>query len=317
MCRMSWVEKALSKRNIRIEGTEINGGDVLVKYVPLFNRETDEAIMSDNDVNRAAAGEKEKTLDSILARFDRAAVAFSGGTDSAYLLFRALTVLGKDCVLAVTVRSELVNPAAVKEAVSLTEKLGVKHMVLDMDLLSLSAVANNLRNRCYYCKKAMYKEMRSAAAEQGRPVILDGSHAGDQFAERPGMHALAELEVHSPLREAALDKKEIRVLSREAGLPTWKKPAEACFASRFPYGDLLTAEKIRKVAEAEDFLRRIGLANEMRVRCHGQLARIEADIKEFQVILSRRGEIESCFRNLGFRYITLDLEGFASGSMDR
>ncbi|OPL10380.1 MAG: hypothetical protein AVO34_10880 [Firmicutes bacterium ML8_F2] len=271
----------------------------------------------DNEREQLVIGEKEKRLDSILGKFDRVAVAFSGGMDSTYLLFRALIVLGRGNVLAVTIKSELTGQAAVEEAAALAEKLGVEHQVLDLHLLSITAIGNNERNRCYYCKKTIYAKMLAAVIERGWSILLDGSHVGDRFEERPGMRAITELNIRCPLQEAALDKKEIRALSWKAGLPTWDKPAEACFASRFPYGELLTTEKIWKVAEAEAFLRRMGMENEMRVRCHGQLARIEVDIKDFPVVLSRRRDIVSYFRNLGYLYVTLGLEGFSSGSMDR
>ncbi|MDY6826228.1 MAG: ATP-dependent sacrificial sulfur transferase LarE [Bacillota bacterium] len=273
--------------------------------------------MMGNEMGHPVASEKEKRLDSILGGFDRVAVAFSGGTDSTYLLYRALTVLGRGNVLAVTVSTELTGQAAVEGAVSLAEKLGAEHLVLNLNILSLPAIEKNERNRCYYCKKTIYVKMLAAIAERGRHVLLDGSHSGDRFEERPGMLALDELNIRRPLQEAALDKQEIRLLSRDSGLPTWDKPAEACFASRFPYGHSLTADEIRKVAEAEAFLRRIGLVNEMRVRCHGQLARIEVNITGFQIVLSRRSDIVSYFRNLGYFYVTLDLEGFSPGSMDR
>ncbi|MFO8191275.1 MAG: ATP-dependent sacrificial sulfur transferase LarE [Bacillota bacterium] len=271
----------------------------------------------DNEREQPVIGEKGKRLDSILGGFDRVAVAFSGGMDSTYLLFRAFTVLGRENVLAMTIKSELTGQVAVEGAAALAEKLGVEHQVLELHLLSVPAIGNNERNRCYYCKKAMYAGMLAAGAKRGRPALLDGSHAGDRFEERPGMRALTDLNIRRPLQEATLDKQEIRALSRESGLPTWNKPAEACFASRFPYGDLLTTEKIWKVAEAEAFLRRMGLENEIRVRCHGQLARIEVNITDFYAVLSRRRDIVNYFRNLGYLYVTLDLEGFSSGSMDR
>ncbi len=260
---------------------------------------------------------KEQALEQRLRKHASAAVAFSGGGDSTYLLFKAAEVLGADRVLAFTVASKLTIPGEAKTAQKAAERMNVAHRLLEVNLLSDPELRGNSPERCYICKKRIYGELLRLAKENRCEAVLDGSNADDTGEYRPGLRALRELNVSSPLLEAQLGKEEIRYLSKQVGLSTWNKPSAACLASRIPYGEELNPEKLEKIAAAEKFLRQVGVVNNLRVRCHGTLARIEVDRNSFDLLQKRSEEIIKKFRALGFTYITLDLDGFQSGSMDR
>lgn len=262
-------------------------------------------------------GEKVNELEKILSGCGRAAIAFSGGVDSAYLLWKSILVLGREQVLAVTIRSGLEDSGEIEAAAELAQSLQVEHVLADCDILADPLFRSNPPRRCYHCKKLMFKALQALARDRGIPVVLDGSNADDPADHRPGLEALREMGVRSPLLEAALSKAEIRQLARLAGLPVWNKPSQACLASRFPYGEEISARKLKAVSGAEKYLREIGVCGDLRVRAHGNLARIEATGVDADLIWAKRAAVSGKLRELGFLYITCDLCGFQSGSMNR
>lgn len=267
------------------------------------------------DLNRAL--KKERQLERLLSGFETALVAFSGGVDSAYLLYEALKVIGREKVLAVTVSSVLIRPEEIEEAAALARKLQAEHLVLDLNLLENEKISDNPPERCYFCKKLIYTKLLEVASLRDYGKVLDGSNADDLTDHRPGIRALEELDIPSPLLETSLGKNEIRLLAEQAGLPVWDKPAAACLASRIPYGDKITGHKLKQVAEAESFLRQLGVKQDLRVRCHGDLARIEVNKTDLDGLLTQRDSVVAKLLELGFIYITIDLKGFESGSMNR
>ncbi len=268
-----------------------------------------------NDQAKAAC--KEQHLEKLLGKYDSALIAYSGGVDSTYLLYKAAEIIGRDNIVAVTVDSELALPEEVEKARQLAESLNLKISILKLDLLAVEAIKKNDPQRCYSCKKLIYSELLRLAANNKLPVIMDGTNADDPGEHRPGLRALKELGVVSPLLEGGLVKEEIRLLSRKAGLVTWDKPAAPCLATRFPYGKQITAEGLQKIALAESFLRELGVTNNLRVRCHDNLARVEVDQQDFSLIINQRKIVLEKLKAFGFTYVTLDLGGFSSGSMDR
>lgn len=259
---------------------------------------------------------KEQLLVEKIKAYDSALIAFSGGVDSTYLLYKTIQVLGSR-VLAVTVHSQLHTVEEADLAEKLARSLGAKHLVAALDLLALPEVVNNLPERCYSCKKQIFGRLKDIASERGFETVFEGTNADDSADDRPGLRALKELGVQSPLHDAGLTKDEIRLLSKNAGLETWLKPSAACLATRFPRGEQITSGCLKKVADAESFLRKLGLKGDLRVRVHGgNLARIEISDKDKDLIYRHDKDIISGLRKLGFSYTTLDLEGFRSGSMN-
>ena len=241
-------------------------------------------------------------------------VAYSGGADSTFLLWVALDVLGEK-VLAATAKSPI-HPASESAAAGeMARRLGAEHIFIETRELDEPEFARNPPERCYLCKRRLFARLRELAEEHGLKEVVEGSNRDDLGEHRPGLKALRELRIRSPLAEAGLTKAEIRVLSRKMGLPTWDKPAQACLATRFPYGELLTPEKLRRVEEAEEFLRSLGLG-QLRVRSHGLLARIEVSREEMPRLLDEAGSVVEELKKLGYTYIALDLEGYRTGSMD-
>ncbi len=260
--------------------------------------------------------EKYRRLMQILEAMGGVVVAYSGGVDSSLLLKVSVDVLG-DRALAVTAESETYPAREGAEAIELARRLGARHRVIHTEELAIQHFADNPPERCYYCKTELFEKLLGIAREEGLAAVADGSNVDDADDYRPGMRAAAELGVRSPLREAGLTKADIRELSKELGLTTWNKPSFACLASRFPYGDQITAGKLQQVAAAETLLRGLQLA-QARVRHHGDIARIEVDPSEFELITepSNRTCIVAELRRLGYVYVTLDLRGYQTGSMN-
>lgn len=258
--------------------------------------------------------EKEKKLAALLEKCMPLAVAFSGGVDSTYLLHEAVKA-GKEKVTALIMKTPSVPERELDEAVTFCKSRGISFFVLPADPFSVAGFRENGRDRCYICKHFLFSALLEKAKEEGIPFVTDGTNADDRKEFRPGLKALKELDIRSPLAEAGLTKKEIRELSEKEGLPTWNKPSFSCLATRFPYGEELTVEKLRRTEAAENLLAELGFT-QRRVRVHGNLARIEVLPAEIPLLLERRDMISSRLEELGFLYTTVDLKGFRSGSMD-
>lgn len=258
--------------------------------------------------------EKEKKLAVLLEKCMPLAVAFSGGVDSTYLLHEAVKA-GKEKVTALIMKTPSVPERELDEAVAFCKSRGISFFVLPADPFSAAGFRENGRDRCYICKHFLFSALLEKAKEEGIPFVADGTNADDRKEFRPGLRALKELDIRSPLAEAGLTKKEIRELSEKEGLSTWNKPSFSCLATRFPYGEELTVEKLRRTEAAENLLAELGFT-QRRVRVHGNLARIEVLPVEIPLLLERRDMISSRLEELGFLYTTVDLKGFRSGSMD-
>ncbi len=259
---------------------------------------------------------KYEKLKNILQEMGGVLVAFSGGVDSTFLLKTAHEVLGKN-VLAVIASSETYPPKEKEEAIRLAQKFSIRYKVIETKELESSDFANNPPERCYFCKKELFSKLKDIAEAEGISYILDGSNYEDKADFRPGMRAGEELGIRSPLKEAHLGKSEIRQLSKRSSLSTWNKPSLACLSSRFPYYTKIETKNLKKVAQAEEFLRKLGFV-QVRVRHHGQIARIEIEPSEFPKITEKkiREAVVKSFKKFGYIYIALDLAGFRSGSMN-
>ena len=260
--------------------------------------------------------EKYEDLKKYLQGFDSLAVAFSGGVDSTFLLAAAKEVLGEKFI-AVTLLSGFVPENEVKEATLFASALGVQHEFIRVDELSIPGVAENPPDRCYFCKKALFTQIKALAEKMEIQQVVDGSNLDDERDYRPGMLALAELEIKSPLRIARLTKEDIRALSQMLNLPTWDKPSFACLASRIPYGEPITKEKLAMIEKAELFLMTLGF-KQLRVRCHDRLARIEVPEEDIPVLLNSemRKKIDDAFAKIGFTYTAIDIKGYRTGSLN-
>jgi uncharacterized protein len=261
--------------------------------------------------------EKCAKLERFLCVFDRIGVAFSGGVDSTFVAWFAWKELRRP-VTAFFVNTCFISLRERENAFRMADHLGLNLDVIEFDPLEIEAVRNNPVDRCYFCKREVFGRICRRAHELGCSVVVDGSHAGDTEGFRPGKRALAEWNVLSPLALAGLDKDEIRSLSRRAGLPNWDRPSQSCLATRIPYETPLTFDTLKRIEKAEDFLHDLGCA-QVRVRCHGDLARIEVPPDDFAVLLAPGNAdiIVRRFLRLGFARVTLDLAGFRSGTWDK
>jgi len=255
-------------------------------------------------------------LEEMIGRCSSAVVAFSGGVDSTFLLAVARDVLG-DEVTALTVSSAFMPRHEREEASEIAGLAGARHVVLEIDMAEIDGFEENPADRCYRCKRRLFSVMKEYAAKNGIECVMDASNADDTADYRPGMKALRELEVMSPMLEAGLSKDEIRGLSRERGLPSWDKPSMACLASRIPYGERITPEKLAQVDDGERFLRSLGFGV-CRVRHHGDIARVEVNGDGFDMICRPdvRRRIAEKLREIGFGYVTVDLLGYRMGSLN-
>jgi uncharacterized protein len=258
--------------------------------------------------------EKLDALKSILMEMESVLVAYSGGVDSSLLLKVAHDVLG-DRALAVLGASPTIPLYEQEDAQSLAREIGVKLVILDKHELDDPEFVENTSDRCYFCKAGICEELFAYAESHGYGYVVDGSNADDVGDYRPGSRAAKEYGMRSPLQEIGLTKAEIRALARDMGLPNWDKPSSACLVSRIPYGEPLSQAILQQIGEAELFLRDLGL-RELRVRHHGSIARIEVPLKDFNLLFTHREQIITTLISLGYNYVTLDLAGFRSGSMN-
>ncbi len=262
------------------------------------------------------AEEKLSKLKEVVSKLESVVVAFSGGVDSTLVAKVCYDTL-KDNSMAVTARSETYPDFEFKESQELAREIGIKHMVVDTSELAIEGFADNPPDRCYFCKTELFEKLNEIAGQHGFLHVADGANLDDAKEFRPGLKASKELNVRSPLKESGMTKKDVREVSKMLNLPNWNKPAYACMSSRFPYGQSITEEKLKMVSEAEKYLRNLGL-EQFRVRHHETIARIEALPEDIHILTSSptREELFCKFKEIGFTYVTLDLEGYRSGSMN-
>lgn len=268
------------------------------------------------DVSMDHLHEKYNNLIELLKSLENVAVAFSGGVDSTFLLYAAKEALGTN-VLAVTARSYSFPQRELTEAKTYAFSIGTEHIIVDSEELDIDGFSANPKNRCYLCKTELFTKIREIAQERDITAILEASNSDDNGDYRPGLIAVKELGILSPLRQIGFTKPEIRELSKEKGLPTWFKPSFACLSSRFPYGESITPERLQMIDKAEQLLLDLGIW-QVRVRFHDNLARIETDEAGFAILLNTeiRNRVYEEFRQIGFTYVSLDLKGYRTGSMN-
>ena len=260
--------------------------------------------------------EKLTRLEAYIRGLGSLAVGFSGGVDSSLLLVVAANVLG-DKAMAITGVDASIPERELKEAKEFCKEREIRHIICKVNPMKEESYRHNSPDRCYFCKHGIFTEIKNIAAENGIEYVAEGSNMDDLGDYRPGLKAVEELSVKSPLREAGLTKQDIREISKALGLPTWSKPAYACLASRFVYGEEITEEKLRMLDQAEQFLIEQGFLEE-RVRIHGNIARIEVPAKDIERLASEeiREAVYEKFKALGFMFVTIDMKGYKMGSMN-
>jgi len=259
---------------------------------------------------------KYRDLVAGLSSMKKAAVAFSGGTDSSLLAYAARESMGKNAV-AVTVASGVYTRAEIEEAIKFSEHHSIEHVILNYDILKNAAFRSNPPDRCYHCKLEVFKKIIGYAASEDIKEVMEGSNRDDLEDYRPGVRALNELGIRSPLKEMDFSKAEIREVSKHLGLETWDRPPSPCLATRFPYGTEITVEKLKMVDESERYIRQLGFRN-VRVRLESDTARIEVDPENIALLAEKNTskKIARKLKSLGFLYVSLDLEGYRMGSMN-
>jgi pyridinium-3,5-biscarboxylic acid mononucleotide sulfurtransferase len=257
---------------------------------------------------------KLQQLQQTLRDLKSCAIAYSGGLDSTFLIKVAYDTLGKNAI-AVTATSSTYPKRELQDAKLFAKTIGIPHVIIHSEELDINKFSRNPPDRCYYCKRELFKKIKQIAQKRHLNAVLDGSNADDTFDYRPGARARTELGVRSPLYEVGLSKQEIRDLSQSLHLKSSDKPQLACLASRFPYGTKITKERLKQVEAAEEYLFSLGI-KQSRVRYHDHIARIEVASDDFPTIISHEKQIIKHFKTLGFTYITLDLEGYRTGSLN-
>ncbi len=258
--------------------------------------------------------EKYERLKEYMKSLGSVAVAFSSGVDSTFLLKAAKAALG-DSVIAVTAKSRSFPKRELNEAVNFCKENNIRHIIFESEELGIDGFRQNPVNRCYLCKKEIFKKIKEIADENNIACVAEGSNTDDDGDYRPGLIAVKELGIKSPLRHVGFTKREIRELSKRLGLPTWNKQSFACLATRFVYGEEITEKKLDMVDRSEQLLLDMGF-HQLRVRIHGNIARIEVMPDEFEKLIKNREDIYTRLKSFGFDYVTMDLQGYRTGSMN-